>query len=71
MILIKSAVKELEEIHDFYGPISEECFGVRVVCDIGKFKDCKIFLEELTTIDEKIIAKTIKKNIEKVINENS
>lgn len=67
MILIKSAVKVLEEIHDWYGPISEECFGVKVVCDIGEFKDCKIYIEGLTTIDESRIAKEIKKNINKLI----
>ena len=67
MILIKSAVKNIEGIYYGDGHVDTVCTGINVICDIGEFKDCKIYIEGLTTIDETIIAKTIKKNIEKLI----
>ncbi|MEG1310672.1 MAG: hypothetical protein RR942_04705 [Romboutsia sp.] len=65
MILIKSAEKVMEEIWDSYGPIDTVCCAVKVVCDIGCFKNCQFRIDDIDTIDENKIVNRIKQGIAK------
>lgn len=60
MILIKSVDKKLEYVYRNDVKVATICTGVNIVFDVGELKSCKLYIDELETIDEKQLENKIK-----------
>lgn len=63
MILIRNIERELINLYMDDELIDIECTGINITCDIGRLKNCKIYIKGVDIIDETILRDKVKQAV--------